>query len=117
MFKPILKKIENFTVIKETDNTFVYIIKSLIIRSDEHNVTQTAGQLAYFAFLSLFPFIIFINSILSALKLSGNVVADVLSEIFPEEISQLIGMYIEYINSLGSGVGVISMVAEIQHLL
>ncbi len=109
MFKAMLQKINNFTVVKETDNTFVYIVKSLILRADEHNVTQTAGQLAYFAFLSIFPFIIFINSLISALKLSGNVVADVLSEIFPEEISQLIGMYIEYINGLGSGVGVISI--------
>lgn len=109
MFKTMIEKINNITVIKETDNTFIYLVKSLIIRSDEHNVTQTAGQLAYFAFLSIFPFIIFINSLISALKLSGNVVADVLSEIFPEEISQLIGMYIEYINGLGSGVGVISI--------
>ncbi len=109
MFKKIADKIDSMLTIKQSDNSFLFVIKSLINRFDTHNITQTAGQLAYFFFLSIFPFIIFVNAIIQKLDLSGNVVSDILSEILPVQIADLIGDYIEYINSLGIGVGAISL--------
>lgn len=95
--------------IKPTDSFLVYFIKSLIKRFDEHNVTQTAGQLAYFTLLSIFPFIIFVNSLIRKIDLSGELVTGVLSEILPKQLAEIIGGYIEYVNGLGSGLGVISV--------
>ena len=109
MKKKLMDKIDNLFVIKSTDSSFVYIIKSLIARFDQHNVAQTAGQLAYFTLLSLFPFIIFLNALISRFNLSGEIVTEFLSEIFPANLSEMIGYYVEYVTGLGSGVGVLSV--------
>ncbi len=107
--KNFFNRVSDFFTIKQTDNRFMYIAKSLIDRYDRHNVAQTAGQFAYFSLLSIFPFIIFINALISSLDLSGELVTEISSEIFPLQIAEVIGSYIEYITGLGSGFGVISV--------
>lgn len=59
--------------------------------------------------LSIFPFIVFVNALIGSLHLSGAFVTEILTEVFPKQISEIIGTYIDYINELGSGVGVISL--------
>lgn len=109
IFNKITDKITDMLTVKETDNQFCYIVKSLINRYDTHNVAQTAGQFAFFSLLSIFPFIIFINSLIGNLNLSGAIVTELLTEVFPVQIADIIGTYIDYITELGSGVGVISV--------
>ena len=107
--KNFFNRVSDFFTVKQTDNRFMYVAKSLIDRYDRHNVAQTAGQFAYFSLLSIFPFIIFINALISSLDLSGELVTEISSEIFPIQIAEVIGSYIEYITGLGSGFGVISV--------
>ncbi len=108
IFTKTADKIAEFLKVRKTDNNFVYVIKSLINRFDTHNVAQTAGQFAFFTMLSIFPFIIFLNALIGSMDLSGALVTEILTEVFPKQIAELIGTYIDYINELGSGVGVLS---------
>lgn len=89
-------------------------IKAIIDRYTGHDVGQTAGQIAYFGFLSLFPFIIFVNFILHKLHLSAVDVAEVLSPALPKDILDYLLSYMDYIseqNSLGVlSIGILSTV-------
>jgi len=58
----VADKIAEIFTVKRTDNHFVFIIKSMVNRFDQHNIAQTAGQFAYFSMLSIFPFIVLINA-------------------------------------------------------
>ncbi|MDP4118321.1 MAG: YihY/virulence factor BrkB family protein [Bacillota bacterium] len=109
IFKDIADKYDDIMKINPDDKIPVYLIKSLIIRFGDHNVTLMAGQLAYFFLLSMFPFIIFLNALISSLKLSKEIVVGFLQDVFPVQIADLIGSYVEYVSNLQSGVGIISV--------
>ncbi len=109
IFTKISDKIADILTVKKTDNQFIYVIKNLINRYDSHNVAQTAGQFAFFTMLSIFPFIVFVNALIGSLEISGILVTEILTEVFPQQIAEIIGTYVDYINELGSGVGVISV--------
>lgn len=89
-------------------------VKAIIERYGKHDVAQTAGQIAYFGFLSLFPFIVFINYLLHKLHLSALDIAAVLNPVFPKEIVNFLTSYMNYIsdqNSLGVlSIGIISTI-------
>ena len=70
---------------------------------------QSAAQLAYFSLLSIFPFLIFVNALIGSLNLSKDFVIEILSELFPLQISRIIGNYVEYVSGIGNGVGIISV--------
>lgn len=82
-------------------------IKAIIDRYGKHDVAQTAGQIAYFGFLSLFPFIVFMNFVIQKLHLSAVDVISILSPVFPKDIINLIMSYMEYISGQNS-VGILS---------
>ena len=104
----IADKVAEIFTVKKTDNQFIYIVKSMVNRFDQHNITQTAGQFAYFSMLSIFPFIVLVNALIDKFKLSGEFVEKVLSEVFPLQVAETIGTYVDYVVNLGSGAGVIS---------
>lgn len=83
-------------------------LKEIIDRYSDHDVAQTAGQIAYFGFLSLFPFIVFINFLLQRVHLSAIDIMGFLSPILPKEIVNFIVSYMEYISPQNSA-GVLSI--------
>lgn len=89
-------------------------IKSMVVRYSEHDVAQTAGQIAYFGFLSIFPFIVFVNFILHKLNLSDVNINELLSPAVPQDIINLISSYLGYVstqNSLGVlSIGIVSTI-------
>ncbi len=89
-------------------------IKAIVDRYSKHDVAQTAGQIAYFGFLSLFPFIVFINYVLQKLHLSAVDIAAVLNPVFPQDIVNFLTSYMDYIseqNSLGIlSIGIVSTI-------
>lgn len=95
-------------------NKLKTFIKAIIERYGKHDVAQTAGQIAYFGFLSLFPFIVFINFVLHKLHLSTVDIAAVLNPVFPQDIVAFLTSYMDYIseqNSLGIlSIGIVSTV-------
>lgn len=88
--------------------------KAIVDRYIGHDISQTAGQIAYFGFLSLFPFIIFVNFILQKLHLSAVDIAQVLGPALPKDITEFLLSYIEYISEQNSpgvlSVGIISTI-------
>ncbi|MFA7636267.1 MAG: YihY/virulence factor BrkB family protein [Monoglobales bacterium] len=88
--------------------------KSMVERYATHDVAQTAGQIAYFGFLSIFPFIVFVNFILHKLNLSGVNIKDLMSPAVPHDIIDLLSSYVTYVseqNSLGVlSIGIISTI-------
>ena len=107
--KKITEKLDGFFRVKPSDGVITYVLKNLFARIDEHDVVQSAAQLAYFSLLSVFPFVIFVNALIGSMNLSKDFVIEILSEIFPLQISQIIGNYVEYVSGLGNGVGIISV--------
>lgn len=77
-------------------------IKDIFDRYVQHDVAQTAGQIAYFGFLSLFPFIIYMNFIIHQMHLSTEEVMSGVSLLLPEEIASFITSYAEYISGQNS---------------
>ncbi len=88
-------------------NNFKTFIKAMFVRYGEHDVAQTAGQIAYFGFLSLFPFIVFMNFLIQKLHLSAVDVISLLNPVFPKDIISLITSYMEYISGQNS-IGILS---------
>ena len=86
----------------------------MVERYATHDVAQTAGQIAYFGFLSIFPFIVFVNFILHKLNLSGVNIKDLMSPAVPHDIIDLLSSYVTYVseqNSLGVlSIGIISTI-------
>lgn len=83
------------------------IIRELYSRFRQHNVSYTAGQIAYFFILSVFPFLIFVNALIASLDIPGNAAISFLEPFFPEQIVAFIAQYLEYINGQ-SGVSLLS---------
>lgn len=83
-------------------------LKEMVDRYGRHSISQSAGQIAYFGFLSLFPFIVFMNFVIQKLHLSMGDVMGVLSPVLPEEILGFLGAYAQYISKENS-VGILSL--------
>ncbi len=109
IFKKFSSGFRELTEIKEKDGNFLYTVKSLIIRFSEHNVSQTGGQIAYFFLLSIFPFVVFVNSLIGYMNFSKEEVVRSLSEIFPVQVAEVMGEYVEYVSEIGNNTGVISV--------
>ncbi len=83
------------------------IIRELYSRFRRHNISYTAGQIAYFFILSVFPFLIFVNALIASFDIPGNAAISFLEPFFPEQIVAFIAQYLEYINAQ-SGVSLLS---------
>jgi len=64
--------------------------KHLLQRMDEADVFGLAAQLAYFFLLSLFPFLLFLITLLGYLPIDEDLVMEFISVYAPEEINRLI---------------------------
>lgn len=74
---------------------FKFMTKEIIKRFKYQNVSAFGAQLAYFFLLSLFPFLIFLISILSLFSISMDGAFNILSKIAPNEAIVIIKDYVE----------------------
>lgn len=100
--------LEKILTVKENDGRIKYMLKSVISRIYEHNISQTGGQLSFFLLLSTFPFLIFLNTLIASFNITPQMIEAFLMPIFPEQIVKLIGSYVEYI-STNRSVGLLSI--------
>ena len=82
-------------------NRLLYLIKRMVYRFFEDGIPQAAAELSYFLLFSLFPLLMFINSILAQLDLSIEGMQPVL-EMLPKSLQQLINSYLHQLVSTPS---------------
>lgn len=70
-------------------------IKEIYKRFDSHQISVFSAQMAFFLFLAVFPFIVFILSLASTLNLDINLFIVILRNTFPAEISDMIEKFLE----------------------
>lgn len=73
-----------------------FFIRQLMQRYFSDNITQSAAELSYFLLFSVFPLVIFLNSLLSAFHVSVNGLSPIL-EFMPQTLQLLITQYFEYV--------------------
>lgn len=77
-------------------NRFFYLFKRMVYRYFADGIPQAAAELSYFLLFSIFPLLMFVNSIFAQLDLSIDEITPVL-EMLPQTLRQLI---IGYLNQL-----------------
>lgn len=82
-------------------NRLIYLIKRMIYRYFGDGIPQAAAELSYFLLFSLFPLLMFLNSVLARLNISFESIAPVL-ETLPRSLRTLIESYLNYISALPS---------------
>ena len=90
---------EKLVTINDKDGKFKYVLKSIVRRVYEHNISQIGGQLSFFLILSTFPFLIFLNALIGYVNITPETLQNFLAPLFPEQIVGLIGSYVEYISN------------------
>ncbi len=73
---------------------FINLIKNLIRRYFDHEVGQSGGAIAYFSLLSVFPFIIYTNTLLTYINVSEARFISFISSLLPPEIAEFLDIYI-----------------------
>lgn len=81
----------------------VQFSKDLIDRFNHAEVLGLSAQLAYFFLLSLFPFLLFIVTLLGYLPLDDRMIIEVLSEYLPSEVVTMIDQNLTQILNNRSG--------------
>lgn len=84
------------------------LIKEILQRYREHSISAYAAQMAFFLFLSIFPFLIFLFTFLGKLSIDTDAIIMILENFFPAEVQQLILDFIED-NILTSDTGLLSL--------
>jgi|SRR5690625_5107341 len=68
----------------------IHFGKNFIKRFDQADVTGLSAQLAYFFLLSLFPFLLFLVTLLGYLPIEDHSIIDILSTYLPADVIQMI---------------------------
>ncbi len=92
-----------------------YVTGQLVHRYFSHGVGKTGAELAYFLLFSLFPLLIFLNSLMAQLNFSAESALGLFYGFLPREVLSLVSSYLEHL-SRSSGAtltffGLISAVA------
>ncbi len=87
---------------KQSDNTFVFLLKYVTGGFFNHKISQTAAALSYFLLLSFFPFLIFINAIVSSIGIDPILAAEYLNDFLPTEIISIIETYLRHLSNYNS---------------
>ena len=82
-------------------NQLVYLIKRMVYRYFSDGIPQAAAELSYFLLFSMFPLLMFVNSMLAQLDLSIEDTAPVL-EMLPRSLQQLINGYLLQLSGMPS---------------
>jgi membrane protein len=67
----------------------LYVIKKLIFRYREHSVSAYSAQMAFFLMLAIFPFFIFLFTILGRLSIDSDLLIQILEMFFPKEVQKI----------------------------
>ncbi len=78
-------------------NRFVYLIKRMAYRYFADGIPQAAAELSYFLLFSLFPLLMFINSVLARLDISRETIQPVL-DMLPQSLRELIISYLDQLS-------------------
>lgn len=93
-----IKKIQKVLLPRKEDNIVLYAIKALIKRYREDDLPGIGGQLSYFFIMSLFPFLMLVNHVITILDIDSQVMTAYLGKIMPENIIKIMDNYLEYIS-------------------
>ncbi len=67
-----------------------------------HDVGRQAAALAYYLLFTIFPFLIFVSSLLGLLRLDVEGILRSLSSLLPLEVLELVGTYLVYVSETSS---------------
>lgn len=81
----------------------IWITRSLGVRYFEDGVSASAAALAYYLLFSLFPMLIFVNSVIGTLKISMPELMLQLERVLPDDVQNIISNYLNYITGLNAG--------------
>lgn len=79
-------------------NRLSYVLRQMFRRYFADGVSQSAAELAYFLLFSLFPLLMFLNSVLARMELSAESLSAV-TQVLPHSVQAIIGSYLEYISA------------------
>jgi len=82
-------------------------------RYKEHHITAFSAQMSYFFILSLFPFLIFLVSLIGFFSIDDTWVVSNLTNMIPKEAAQIILDYIKELASAGTSVISVSIIATL----
>ncbi len=82
-------------------NRVAYLIKRMVYRYFADGIPQAAAELSYFLLFSMFPLLMFVNSILARLDISIEGITPVL-EMLPRTLRQLITTYLNQLSGTPS---------------
>lgn len=99
LFTPRDNMLKKLLTPKFSDNWIIYLIKHLIIRFVRFDVGTVGASLAYFFFLSLFPFLLFLNALIGSFNIATSNIYLLLSPAMPRDIINIVVQYNEYIAS------------------
>lgn len=74
-------------------------IRNIINRYIEHDLSQLGGQVAFFAILSVLPFVIYINTLITSFNFTRDDIMNLLIPAVPSYVADLISSYIGYIST------------------
>ncbi len=94
--------------LKKHCSRFFSPIIQLFRRARLHNIGNTGAQTAFFFILAMFPFIIFINTVVASLDIPKESAIEFLNPVFPKQIVSFLSGYLDTINSTG-GMSIFSM--------
>ena len=83
-------------------NRFLRGCHLLISRYFQHDVGRESAALAYYLLFAMFPFMIFLTSLIGLLDLDVAAILRALSDIVPKEVVELIGVYLSYVATTSS---------------
>lgn len=81
---------------------FFRFLDEIIMRYNLNKISYTSGSMAYFFTLSFFPFIMFLNALIGLLDLDSVQLFNIMTPFFPEQVSNIIVGYNEYIANISN---------------
>lgn len=72
-------------------------VHNIINRYIEHDLSQLGGQVAFFAILSVLPFVIYINTLITSFNFTRDDIMNLLLPAVPTYVADLIYSYVGYI--------------------
>ena len=79
-------------------NRFLRFCVLMVHRYNKHNVAVQSAALAFYLLFMIFPFLIFISALLGLLDLNISGVMAFLAGFLPEEVVELVEMYLTYVS-------------------
>lgn len=74
-------------------------VRKIINRYIEHDLSQLGGQVAFFAILSLLPFVIYINTLITSFNFTREDIMNLLQPTVPAYVADMISSYVSYIST------------------